>query len=205
MVLHAGNVDRLAEIADLAVSLGADRLELAHTRYYGWGMRNRATLIPARAQVDAAEQAAAEVHRRHGDRVEIVYVEPDYHTGRPKPCMNGWGTRQLVVAPNGDLLPCLAAAQLGLPIPSARTADLAGAWQHSALFNAFRGTGWMPQPCRSCALRDEDLGGCRCQAFQLTGDAAATDPACRLSPHHDTVRAAAGVPVRVPAIPRRAR
>lgn len=205
VVLHAGNTERLAEIAELAVSLGADRLELAHTQYYGWGLRNRAALMPTRAQVAAAAVAAADVHRRHGDRVDIVYVAPDYHTGRPKPCMNGWGSRQLVVAPNGDLLPCLAAGQLGLPVPSARTTELAEAWQHSELFNAFRGTGWMSDPCRSCALRDDDFGGCRCQAFQLTGDAAATDPACRLSPHHDRVRAAADTVVRLPAIPRRAR
>ncbi|WP_238009981.1 pyrroloquinoline quinone biosynthesis protein PqqE [Dactylosporangium sp. AC04546] len=205
VVLHAGNTDRLTQIAELAVSLGADRLELAHTQYYGWGLRNRAALMPTREQVAASALAAAEVHRRHGERVEIVYVEPDYHTGRPKPCMNGWGSRQLVVAPNGDLLPCLAAGQLGLPIPSARTTGLADAWQHSALFNAFRGTAWMADPCRTCALRDEDLGGCRCQAYQLTGDAAATDPACRLSPHHDRVRAAAGTPARTPAIPRRSR
>ncbi|WP_327002232.1 pyrroloquinoline quinone biosynthesis protein PqqE [Dactylosporangium sp. NBC_01737] len=205
VVLHADNTDRLTDIAELAVSLGADRLELAHTQYYGWGLRNRAALMPTRDQVTAAASAAAEVHRRHGEQVDIVYVEPDYHTGRPKPCMNGWGSRQLVVAPNGDLLPCLAAGQLGLPVPSAKTTELAQAWQHSDLFNAFRGTAWMPDPCRGCALRDADLGGCRCQAFQLTGDAAATDPACHLSPHHDRVRAAAGTAVRLPAIPRRAR
>ncbi|GAB3836790.1 pyrroloquinoline quinone biosynthesis protein PqqE [Dactylosporangium cerinum] len=205
VVLHAGNTDRLAGIAELAVALGADRLELAHTQYYGWGLRNRAALMPTHEQVERAAAAAADVHRRHGDRIEIVYVEPDYHTGRAKPCMNGWGSRQLVVAPNGDLLPCLAAGQLGLPTPSARTTDLADAWQHSALFNAFRGTAWMTEPCRSCALRDADLGGCRCQAFQLTGDAAATDPACHLSPHHDRVRGAAGTPVRLPAVPRRSR
>ncbi|MFG2043463.1 pyrroloquinoline quinone biosynthesis protein PqqE [Dactylosporangium sp. NPDC048998] len=206
VVLHAGNVARLEEIAELAVALGADRLELAHTQFYGWGLRNRAALMPTRAQVDAAAEAAAEVHRRHGERVEIVYVRPDYHTGTPKPCMQGWGARQLVVTPNGDALPCLAAGQLpGLEVPSVRTAPLAGIWQDSPLFNAFRGTAWMPQPCRDCALRDIDFGGCRCQAFQLTGDASATDPACRWSPHHDTVVAATTGESRPAAIPRRAR
>ncbi|HTJ35807.1 MAG TPA: pyrroloquinoline quinone biosynthesis protein PqqE [Dactylosporangium sp.] len=204
VVLHAANVARLTEIADLAVSLGADRLELAHTQFYGWGLRNRAALMPTRAQVDAAAEAAAGVHRRHGDRIEIVYVQPDYHTGEAKPCMQGWGARQLVVAPNGDVLPCLAAGQLpGLEVPSVRSAGLAAIWRDSAMFNAFRGTAWMPEPCASCALRDVDLGGCRCQAFQLTGDASATDPACRWSPHHHTVARAATVDGgREPAVPR---
>ncbi|GAA0726824.1 pyrroloquinoline quinone biosynthesis protein PqqE [Dactylosporangium roseum] len=204
VVLHAGNVARLGEIAELAVDLGAERLELAHTQFYGWGLRNRAALMPTRAQVDAAAAAVAEVHDRHGDRVEIVYVEPDHHTGRPKPCMNGWGSRQLVVAPNGDVLPCLAAGQLPGPAPpNVHSGTLADLWQHSALFNAFRGTAWMPEPCRGCDLRTVDFGGCRCQAFQLTGDPAATDPACLWSPHHGTVLAAAGTVERPPMIPRR--
>ncbi|WP_433046055.1 pyrroloquinoline quinone biosynthesis protein PqqE [Dactylosporangium sp. CS-033363] len=206
VVLHAGNVDRLAGIAELAVGLGAERLELAHTQYYGWGLRNRAALMPSPAQVAAAGVAATDVHRRYGDRVEIVYVEPDHHTGRPKPCMHGWASRQLVVTPTGELLPCAAAAQLpGLPVPSVRTGSLAAAWLDSALFNAFRGTAWMPDPCRTCELREVDFGGCRCQAFQLTGDAAATDPACRLSPHHATVRAAAAPGPRPAPVPRRTR
>ncbi|WP_432826960.1 pyrroloquinoline quinone biosynthesis protein PqqE [Dactylosporangium sp. CA-092794] len=204
VVLHAGNLARLTGIAELAVTMGADRLELAHAQFYGWALRNRPALMPAPAQVDAAAAAAAEVHARHGDRLEIVYVEPDYHTGTAKPCMNGWAGRQLVIAPNGDALPCLAAGQLpGVAVPSVRTDPLAEVWQHSALFNAFRGTAWMPEPCRSCSLAEVDHGGCRCQAYQLTGDPAATDPACRWSPHHDSVRAAATAasrprPVAVP-------
>ncbi|WP_432971311.1 pyrroloquinoline quinone biosynthesis protein PqqE [Dactylosporangium sp. CA-233914] len=206
VVLHAGNVARLTAIAELAVGLGADRLELAHTQFYGWGLRNRAALMPTRAQADAAAAAVADIHDRFGDRVQIVYVEPDYHTGTVKPCMNGWGSRQLVVAPNGDVLPCLAAAQLpGVDVPSVRTESLVRIWQDSPLFNAFRGTGWMPEPCRGCALREVDFGGCRCQAFQLTGDASATDPACHWSPRHDTVLAAAASGARPPAVPRRPR
>ncbi|MER7282980.1 pyrroloquinoline quinone biosynthesis protein PqqE [Dactylosporangium sp. NPDC000244] len=208
VVLHAGNLARVEEVAELAIGLGADRLELAHTQFYGWGLRNRAALMPTRAQADAAAVAVAAVHGRHGDRVEIVYVEPDYHTGYPKPCMNGWASRQLVVAPNGDALPCLAAGQLpGIEIPSVRTMAVADIWQHAPLFNAFRGTEWMSEPCQSCALRDIDHGGCRCQAFQLTGDPAATDPACRWSPHHDAVLAAGGGDAgpRPLAVPRRQR
>ncbi|GIH06939.1 coenzyme PQQ synthesis protein E [Rhizocola hellebori] len=204
VVLHAGNVGRLAAIAQLAVEMGADRLELAHTQYYGWALRNRAVLMPSPAQIEAATEAVEEVRQRFGEAVEIVYVLPDYHTGSPKPCMNGWGSRQLVVAPNGDVLPCLAAAQLpDLETPSVRRETLAGIWYGSRAFNRFRGTDWLPEPCHSCALREVDFGGCRCQAFQITGDATATDPACRLSPHHHLLQATLlPGPAKV-AVPRR--
>jgi pyrroloquinoline quinone biosynthesis protein E len=203
VVLHAGNVARIAEIGELAARLGADRLELAQTQYYGWGLRNRATLLPSAEQVDRAGAAAAEVHRRYGAAMEVVYVEPDHLTGRPKPCMNGWGSRQFVVNPVGTVLPCLAADQLpDLRPVTVDTMPLRDIWFDSAAFNRFRGTEWLPEPCHSCALREVDFGGCRCQAFQLTGDATATDPACSLSPQHALVGAvgAAG-----PATPRRMR
>ncbi|AOR37645.1 pyrroloquinoline quinone biosynthesis protein PqqE [Streptomyces fodineus] len=187
-VLHRGNLARLGDLADQAVALGADRVELAHTQYYGWAWRNRAHLAPGEEQVRQAELDVAAARERHGGRIEIVHVAADHHGGVVKPCMNGWGERQLVVAPNGDVLPCLAAAQLpGLPVPSAVTEDLAAIWYDSPAFNRFRGTAWMQEPCRSCPLREVDHGGCRCQAFQFTGDPAATDPACRLSPHHHLV------------------
>jgi pyrroloquinoline quinone biosynthesis protein E len=209
VVLHARNVDRLAGIADLAVSLGADRLELAHTQFYGWGLLNRDALMPTGAQIERANAAAVRVHDRYGDRLEIVYVEPDYHTGRPKPCMNGWGSRQFSVTPTGAMLPCLAAQQLpGPPAPNVRDQSVGDIWQHSELFNRFRGTGWMAAPCRDCALRELDHGGCRCQAFALTGDPGATDPACTLSPRHAElagVARAAGSRPRPPAVPRRYR
>jgi pyrroloquinoline quinone biosynthesis protein E len=209
VVLHAANVDRLEAIAGFAAGLGAERLELAHTQFYGWGLRNRAALMPSAEQVARANAAAAEVHRRHGHQLEIVYVEPDYHTGRPKPCMNGWGSRQFVVDPTGSVLPCLAAGQLPGATPvTVRREALAEIWHRSELFNRFRGTHWMPEPCAGCALREVDFGGCRCQAYQLTGDAAATDPACTLSPHHDdlaAVAAAAGTTWRPLPVPRRYR
>jgi pyrroloquinoline quinone biosynthesis protein E len=200
VVLHAGNVGRIGAIADLAAGLGANRLELAHTQYYGWGLRNRATLLPSAEQVARAHDAVAEVHRRHGEAMEIVYVEPDHVTGRPKPCMNGWGSRQFVVNPVGTVLPCLAADQLpGLRPVNVDDQPLRDIWFGSAAFNRFRGTDWLPEPCHSCALREVDFGGCRCQAYQLTGDPAVTDPACSLSPHHDRL-ALVGTG---PAIPRR--
>jgi pyrroloquinoline quinone biosynthesis protein E len=185
VVLHAGNIGRLPDIAALGVELGAGRLELAHTQFYGWGWRNRAALLPTRQQVARAQQDVAAVRDRFGDQVEIVYVPPDYHSDRPKPCMHGWGLRQLAIAPNGDVLPCLAAGQIpDLGVENVRGGSLADIWYSSPAFNRFRGTRWMPEPCRGCALRDVDFGGCRCQAYQITGDAAQTDPACGLSPHH---------------------
>jgi pyrroloquinoline quinone biosynthesis protein E len=186
VVLHAANIARVAEIAELAVSLGASRLELAHTQFYGWALRNRAALLPTPAQVVAADRAAAEAARL----LPITYVRPDYLTGAPKPCMQGWAARQLAITPAGDALPCLAAAQLpGPPPPSVEDSPLSEIWYSSDLFTRYRGTDWLPSPCRECALREVDFGGCRCQAYQLTGDPAATDPACRLSPHHHLVTA----------------
>jgi pyrroloquinoline quinone biosynthesis protein E len=209
VVLHAANVDALPDIAAFAAGLGADRLELAHTQYYGWGLRNRAALMPTTEQVRRATEAVAGVFERYGETMEIVYVEPDHYTGRVKPCMNGWGSRQFAVSPTGAVLPCLAAQQLpGPPPPDVRQWSLAAAWHDSELFNRFRGTGWMSDPCRSCALREVDFGGCRCQAFQLTGNAAATDPACALSPHHGLLTAplsGAGPGVRPAVVPRRCR
>jgi PqqA peptide cyclase len=206
VVLHRGNLDRVAAIVEAAVALGADRVELAHTQFYGWALRNQAALMPTDKQVVTATKAVDAARRRYGDRVEIVYVDADYHSDRPKPCMNGWASRQFVVAPNGDLLPCLAAGQLpSADAPNVRANHVAEAWYDSDLFNRFRGTHWLPEPCQSCALRDVDFGGCRCQAFQLTGDPVATDPACDLSPHHHLVRDRLAPAVTVPVEPRRPR
>jgi pyrroloquinoline quinone biosynthesis protein E len=200
VVLHAANVDALGSIADFAAGLGASRLELAHTQYYGWGLRNRDAIMPTADQIRRADTAATEVYARHGDAMEIVYVRPDHHTGRPKPCMNGWAAQQFAVTPSGVVLPCLAAEQLPGPKPAG---PLDAIWFDSELFNRFRGTAWMPDPCRGCDLRELDFGGCRCQAFQLTGDAAATDPACSLSPHHRDLVPAGDA--RPPVVPRRYR
>ncbi|MFI6154541.1 pyrroloquinoline quinone biosynthesis protein PqqE [Kitasatospora sp. NPDC051170] len=202
-VLHRGNLARLGAIADRAVELGADRVELAHVQYYGWAWRNRAHLAPGEEQVRQAVRDVAAARERHGGRIEIVHVAADLHDGTVKPCMNGWGREQLAVAPNGDVLPCLAAAQLpGPAVPNAVTDGLTEIWHDSPAFNRFRGTDWMPEPCRSCPLREVDHGGCRCQAYQFTGDPAATDPACRLSPDHHLVTAPVLAETAAPA-PRR--
>jgi pyrroloquinoline quinone biosynthesis protein E len=208
VVLHRHNIDRLGRILDLAAELGADRIELANTQYYGWAQRNREALLPSRAQLERAEAVARAARERLRGQLEMIYVIPDYYSEYPKPCMGGWGRRQLTVVPNGDVLPCPTAHTLPLPRASVREHSLAWIWEHSPLFQRFRGTDWMPEPCRTCVRRDLDFGGCRCQAFQLTGDAARTDPVCRLSPDHgivtDAVRAAneARPPRDVALIPR---
>jgi pyrroloquinoline quinone biosynthesis protein E len=190
-VLHRGNIGHAGAIIELAVRLGADRLELANSQYYGWALLNRAVLLPTREQLEAAEPVIREARARLAGRLAVVYVVADYHDDLPKACMHGWGTRQLTVAPNGDVLPCPAAAQIpGLGIVNVREAGLEEIWFHSPAFNRFRGTSWMPEPCRSCPRKEIDYGGCRCQAYQLTGDAAATDPVCRFSRHHHLVTGA---------------
>jgi pyrroloquinoline quinone biosynthesis protein E len=187
VVIHRHNIDRMGRILDLAERLGADRIELANTQYYGWARRNRAALLPTRAQLDRAEEVVREARERLRDVMEIIYVIPDYYSKYPKPCMGGWGKNQLTVTPNGNVLPCPAAHTLELPRATVRESSLASIWAESPLFNRFRGTDWMPDPCRSCDRREVDFGGCRCQAFQLTGDAARTDPVCHLSPDHEIV------------------
>jgi len=206
VVLHRQNIDRVGAVLDLAEELGADRIELANTQYYGWAWRNRDALLPSREQLDAAEPVVAAARERLAGRMDVIYVLPDYYSRYPKPCMAGWAARQLTVAPNGDVLPCPAAQVLPLPRASVRAESLAQIWESSPLFESFRGTDWMRDPCRSCDRRETDFGGCRCQAFLLTGDAAATDPVCHLSPDHgiveDAVRAANAGPVELTLVPR---
>jgi PqqA peptide cyclase len=187
VVLHRQNIDRVAGVLGLAQELEADRIELANTQYYGWAWRNRDGLLPSRAQLERAEAVVRAARERLKDRMEIIYVIPDYYSRYPKPCMGGWGRRQLTVVPNGDVLPCPTAHDVPLPRASVRERPLAWIWAQSPLFQHFRGTGWMPDPCRGCDRRELDFGGCRCQAFQLTGDAARTDPVCHLSPDHGIV------------------
>src|SRR5262245_29939134 len=195
VVLHRDNIDQIAAIVALAEELEADRLELANTQYYGWALHNRATLLPTWDQLQRAEPVVRAACARLAGRMQIIYVVPDYYSMYPKPCLGGWGRQQLTVVPNGDVLPCQAAGQItGLPVENVRRRPLTWIWNDSPMFNRFRGVGWMPEPCRSCPRQTVDFGGCRCQAFQLTGNAAATDPVCHLSPHHaivaDAVRAA---------------
>ena len=186
VVLHRANIGRLEQIISLAESLGAQRLELANAQYYGWAFKNRAALLPTRAQIEQATQIARAAKERLFGRMEILFVVPDYYSDRPKPCMNGWGNRHLTINPVGDVLPCPTAGEIrGMRFDSVRKHPLAWIWRESESFNRFRGTEWMPEPCRSCEFHEVDFGGCRCQAALLTGDPAVTDPACSLSPYRD--------------------
>jgi pyrroloquinoline quinone biosynthesis protein E len=183
VVLHRANLDRIEEIIELAANLGADRLELANTQYYGWGLRNRGALQPTREQVERSREIAEQAVQRYRGRMQITYVLPDYYEPFPKPCYGGWGKVYLVVAPNGAVLPCHGATQITtLAFDNVREHSLQWIWQESHAFRIFRGDTWMKDPCRSCPRKAVDFGGCRCQAFALTGDAANTDPVCTLTP-----------------------
>jgi pyrroloquinoline quinone biosynthesis protein E len=185
VVLHRQTVRRVPEIVALALELGADRLELAHVQYHGWAELNRAALLPAEDDVLAAADAVAEAKLRHGARLDLVHVMPDYFSGRPKLCMGGWGRRALVVDPEGYVLPCHGARALPLEHERASARGLAEIWREGSAFRAFRGEDWMEEPCRSCPERERDQGGCRCQALAFAGRPTATDPACALSPLHE--------------------
>jgi pyrroloquinoline quinone biosynthesis protein E len=176
---------------EIAVAWGAQRLEVAHVQYYGWALANRGALLPSRDQLDRATATVEAARARLAGRLVIDYVVPDYHAERPKSCMGGWARRFVVVSPKGLVLPCHAAETLpGMDFPSIRARGLAEIWEGHPTFERFRGTDWMPEPCRSCEHREIDWGGCRCQAFALTGDAARTDPACALAPDRALLREA---------------
>lgn len=184
VVLHRANLDHLESIISLAESMGADRLELANTQYYGWAVPNRRALMPTRDQVNRSLDIVDRATERLRGTMQILYVLPDFHGQDPKPCMGGWGNRYIVVAPDGATLPCQAARSItSLSFDNVRDHSLQWIWQSSSAFNAFRGDAWMQPVCRACARKELDFGGCRCQAFLLTGDATSTDPVCALSPH----------------------
>jgi pyrroloquinoline quinone biosynthesis protein E len=188
VVLHRLNIDHVEEILKMAQSLGADYVELANTQYYGWAFKNRDRLLPSREQLARAEETMRRFREQSGQNMRIFFVVPDYFERRPKPCMNGLGSIFLTIAPDGCALPCHAARMLpGLEFPNVRDQSVASIWYDSPSFNHFRGDAWMKEPCRSCPEKAKDFGGCRCQAYLLTGDAANADPVCDLSPHHHLV------------------
>jgi pyrroloquinoline quinone biosynthesis protein E len=187
-VLHRGNIERLEQIISLAEELRAERLELANTQYYGWAFRNRAALLPTRAQIERAVEIATAAKKRLLGRMEVLFVVPDYYSDRPKPCMHGWGQKHLTVNPAGEVLPCPTAHEIkSLRFDNVREKSLAWIWKESEAFNRFRGTEWLPDPCHSCEFREVDFGGCRCQAALITGDATVTDPACQYSPQREVL------------------
>jgi pyrroloquinoline quinone biosynthesis protein E len=194
-VIHRHNAMRVGAIVAMAAELGAERVEIAHVQYYGWAIVNRGALLPSRAQAEQAVAEIEELRAAYRGRLVIDAVTPDYFARFPKACMGGWGTRSLNVTPSGRVLPCHAAETIpALTFWNVREHSLADIWHNSPAFQAFRGTGWMKEPCTSCPRREQDFGGCRCQAFAITGDAAAADPVCHLSPAHDRLTALADEP-----------
>jgi pyrroloquinoline quinone biosynthesis protein E len=192
VVVHRANIEHIDTMVDLAVALGASRVEIAHAQYYGWALKNRAALMPTREQAVAAVEQVEALRSRHHGRIVIDAVTPDYYARFPKACVGGWGRRSLNVTPSGRVLPCHAAESIPeLEFWNVREHALADIWQNAPAFQAFRGNDWMQEPCRSCARKEVDFGGCRCQAFLLTGDARAADPVCHLSPHHADIEALA--------------
>ncbi len=206
-VLHRNNHDSIGEVIELAAAFGVRKLELANVQFYGWAYRNRGGLMPTREQVERGLEIATAAKRRLAGQLEIVYVLPDYFEDRPKACMHGWGRAFMTVAPNGRAMPCPGAAAItSLAFENVRDRSLGEIWHESTAFTTYRGTDWMPDPCRSCDRREIDWGGCRCQAFALTGDAGAVDPACSLSPNHDVIVALRNTGDRHPTlVPRRMR
>jgi PqqA peptide cyclase len=197
-VIHRRNIDHLPEMLALAESSSAGRIEFANVQYYGWAFANRGDLLPTREQLDRSIELLKRAEERLRGKIQVEYVVPDYYAKYPKACMGGWGQKLMLVAPNGDALPCHAAQIIpGLHFDNLKDHSLREIWEKSEAFQKFRGEEWMPEPCKSCDRRTRDFGGCRCQAFLLTGDATATDPVCSLAPQRskvDAVLAAANGP-----------
>lgn len=192
LVITRHNAARVGAMIDLALEIGAERCEVANVQYYGWGLLNRAALMPSKAQLAEMTEVVRERQERYRGRLVIDYVIPDYHARRPKACMGGWGRRFLNVTPSGTVLPCHAAETIpGLIFDTVREKSLRAIWETGQAFEAYRGDAWMPQGCRSCDRKEIDWGGCRCQALAIAGEAAAMDPACDQSPHHAAMAATA--------------
>ena len=188
VVLHRLNIDHMDQILEMAEAMGADHVELANSQYYAWALKNRSYLMPSEEQLRKAEETTNRFREKIGNKMKLYFIVPDYYANRPKACMNGWGSVFLNVAPDGLALPCHEARMLpGLTFPNVRDHDMEWIWNESSAFNAYRGESWMKDPCRSCDDRTKDFGGCRCQAFQLTGDATNTDPVCDKSEHHHII------------------
>ena len=188
VVLHRLNIDHMDQILEMAGAMGADHVELANSQYYAWALKNRSYLMPSEEQLRKAEETTNRFREKIGNKMKLYFIVPDYYANRPKACMNGWGSVFLNVAPDGLALPCHEARMLpGLTFPNVRDHDMEWIWNESPAFNAYRGESWMKEPCRSCDDRTKDFGGCRCQAFQLTGDATNTDPVCDKSEHHHII------------------
>ena len=189
VVIHRYNIEHIGEILEMAEQIGANYVELANTQYYGWSLINRAQLMPTKEQLEKAEAITNKFREKVGNKMKIFFVVPDYYADRPKKCMNGWGEVFMIVTANGDVLPCHSARSLpGLQFPNVKDGtSVEWIWNESPAFNKYRGDDWMKEPCRSCDEKEKDLGGCRCQAFLLSGDAETADPVCTKSPHRHLI------------------
>jgi pyrroloquinoline quinone biosynthesis protein E len=188
VVLHRMNIEHIGQILEMAEAMGAEHVELANTQYYAWAMVNRDHLLPSKEQLTRAEEITNQFRARVGNKMKVYFVVPDYYADRPKRCMNGWGTTFVNITADGLALPCHEARMLpGLTFPNVREHDMRWIWYESPGFNRYRGDEWMQEPCRTCPEKEKDFGGCRCQAFMLTGDATNADPVCALSPHHQLI------------------
>ena len=183
LVVHRQNLDHIEEIVAFLEQLEPERIEIAHTQYYGWALKNRDSLLPTPEQLANCIRVVEAARSRLAGKTRIDCVVPDYYARYPKACMGGWGRRLLLIDPSGQALPCHAAGVIpGMRFENVREHSLAWIWNESAAFQRFRGEQWMQEPCKSCERRVEDFGGCRCQAFLVAGDPTATDPVCSLSP-----------------------
>jgi len=205
-VIHRQNLDQLEEMLALTEEIGPGRVEFAHVQYYGWAFANCERLLPTRGQLDRSLEILKIAQERLRGRIRVEYVVPDYYARYPKACMGGWGRKVMLITPRGDVLPCHAAQVIpGMTFENVRERSLRQIWEVSDAFRKFRGEDWMPEPCRSCERRAQDFGGCRCQAFLLAGNAAATDPVCSLSPQRhkvDAILSQANVGLPTPAAAR---
>ena len=191
-VVHRQNVDQVGKMLALSEQLKADYVELANAQYYGWAFANRDQLLPSREQLQAAEKVTNEFRKQSQSDMEVYFVVPDYFENQPKPCMGGWGAIFMSIAPDGAALPCHSARVLPIEYPNVKDSTLKEIWYNSEGFNKYRGDAWMQEPCRSCPKKTDDFGGCRCQAFLLTGDASNADPVCEKSAHRELIDKAIG-------------
>lgn len=210
-VIHRGNLDQLEEMIALAEEIGPGRVEFAHVQYYGWAFSNLDRLLPSRVQLDRSLEILKSAEERLRGRIRVEWVVPDYYAKYPKPCMGGWGRKVILITPTGDALPCHAARVIpGLSFDSVQDRSLKEIWSGSEAFRKYRGDQWMHEPCKTCERRAVDFGGCRCQAYLLTGRADIADPVCSLSPERSRVdsvvafvssSAGDGSPARVQPVP----
>lgn len=184
--IHRQNIHNVPRMIEFAVECGAGRIEIAHVQYYAWALLNRGSLMPTRESFMTAAKQVEQARDTYKGIIVIDMVVPDYYAKYPKPCMGGWAKQILNVTPSGRVLPCHAAESIThLTFDNVKDRSLGDIWLNGDAFNKYRGTEWMKEPCRTCPRKEIDFGGCRCQAFALTGDAANTDPACSLSPMHE--------------------